>query len=62
MLGNELTAVQELETTTRSLVSAGKGILAADESHPTIEKRFRQIGIGSTKKHGGPPGAGSHVA
>lgn len=38
----------ELESVARSLVAAGKGILAADESTPTIEKRFRGIGLEST--------------
>ncbi len=37
--------VKELETTTRALVAPGKGILAADESHGTIEKRFQTIGL-----------------
>jgi fructose-bisphosphate aldolase, class I len=37
-----------LENTARALVSEGKGILAADESFPTIEKRFLSIGISST--------------
>lgn len=42
------TSLHELEATTRLLVAAGKGILAADESHPTIKKRFEQIGVEST--------------
>jgi fructose-bisphosphate aldolase class I len=29
-----------LISTARALVAPGKGILAADESHPTIAKRF----------------------
>ncbi len=33
----------------KSLVSPGKGILAADESAPTIEKRFKGIGVASTE-------------
>jgi len=41
----------ELESVARSLVSAGKGILAADESAPTIEKRFRTIRIESTEEN-----------
>jgi fructose-bisphosphate aldolase class I len=41
---------QKLETTTQSLVSEGKGILAADESFPTIQKRFDQINLVSTKE------------
>ncbi len=38
----------ELQSTIEDLVQEGKGILAADESHPTIAKRFAQYGIEST--------------
>ncbi|MHB1100947.1 MAG: class I fructose-bisphosphate aldolase [Burkholderiales bacterium] len=38
----------ELQSTIEDLVQDGKGILAADESHPTIAKRFAQYGIEST--------------
>lgn len=38
----------ELEATARALLSPGKGLLAADESLPTIEKRFGALGIAST--------------
>ena len=37
------------EFTARALVAPGKGILAADESFPTIEKRFKALGIASTE-------------
>lgn len=37
--------VQEMEGTALALVARGKGILAADESTSTIEKRFRSHGI-----------------
>jgi fructose-bisphosphate aldolase, class I len=37
-----------LESLARALVSPGKGILAADESHPTIAKRFAALGIENT--------------
>ncbi|MGE5174335.1 MAG: class I fructose-bisphosphate aldolase [Betaproteobacteria bacterium] len=40
----------ELEATARSLVAKGKGLLAADESFPTIEKRFAALGIPSTEE------------
>jgi fructose-bisphosphate aldolase, class I len=40
----------ELETTARALVAPGKGILAADESFPTIEKRFKSIDVESTEE------------
>jgi fructose-bisphosphate aldolase class I len=41
----------ELETTIRDMVQAGKGILAADESAPTIAKRFAAIGVESTEEN-----------
>ena len=40
---------QELQETARALVAPGKGILAADESTGTIEKRFKSIGVESTE-------------
>ncbi|MFY9943472.1 MAG: class I fructose-bisphosphate aldolase [Desulfobacterales bacterium] len=39
-----------LETIARRLVAPGKGILAADESTPTIQKRFEAIGVDSTEE------------
>jgi fructose-bisphosphate aldolase class I len=44
-------AVHELETVARSLVAPGKGILAADESGPTIEKRFQSVNVLSTAEN-----------
>jgi fructose-bisphosphate aldolase, class I len=41
--------MSELNEIARALVAPGKGILAADESHGTIKKRFDSIGIGSTE-------------
>ncbi len=41
----------ELESTARALVDRGKGILAADESHPTIAKRFKGINVESTEEN-----------
>lgn len=38
----------DLQATALELVAPGKGILAADESGPTIEKRFKAIGVPST--------------
>ena len=38
-----------LVSVARQLVAAGKGILAADESSPTIKKRFNTIGVESTE-------------
>jgi fructose-bisphosphate aldolase class I len=43
--------MSELETTARALVAPGKGILAADESAPTIEKRFKSIDVPSTEEN-----------
>lgn len=42
---NELTAIS------KALVARGKGILAADESLPTIEKRFRSVNLPSTEEN-----------
>lgn len=41
----------ELETIARQMVAPGKGILAADESSPTIKKRFDSIGVDSTEEN-----------
>ena len=41
----------ELIATARAMVAPGKGILAADESHGTIKKRFDGIGIENTEDH-----------
>ncbi len=40
-----------LQTIVEALVQPGKGILAVDESSPTIEKRFKAIGVESTQEH-----------
>jgi fructose-bisphosphate aldolase, class I len=42
--------VEQLENTALQLVAPGKGILAADESFGTIEKRFKAVGIESTEE------------
>src|SRR5947207_5294982 len=42
-----------LESTVKSLLASGKGILAADESFPTIEKRFKALNISSTEENRG---------
>jgi fructose-bisphosphate aldolase class I len=42
---------KELETTAWFLVSEDKGILAADESLPTIQKRFAALNIESTEEN-----------
>ncbi len=40
----------ELEATARAMVARGKGILAIDESMPTIKKRFDTINVESTEE------------
>jgi fructose-bisphosphate aldolase class I len=40
----------QMQTTARALVARGKGILAADESTGTIEKRFKSVGTASTEE------------
>lgn len=44
-----MTTAQTLQQTARALVSKGRGILAADESFPTIAKRFKSINVESTE-------------
>ena len=41
----------KLEDVARALVAPHKGILAADESSGTIEKRFKSIGVASTEEN-----------
>jgi fructose-bisphosphate aldolase, class I len=49
MKGEELLmSAQELENTANLLVARGKGILAIDESLPSIKKRFDSIEVAST--------------
>jgi fructose-bisphosphate aldolase class I len=38
-----------IESTVQALLAPGKGLLAADESFPTIGKRFQELGIVSTE-------------
>ena len=40
-----------LESTAQALLTSGKGLLAADESFPTIEKRFKDFNIPSTEEN-----------
>lgn len=44
-------SAQELEQTAAAMVAKGKGILAIDESFPTIQKRFDSINIESTEEN-----------
>ena len=41
----------ELQATVKALVESGKGLLAADESNPTIAKRFKPIGAEPTEEN-----------
>lgn len=41
----------ELEATAKAMVAKGKGILAIDESTPTIKKRFDTINVESTEEN-----------
>jgi fructose-bisphosphate aldolase, class I len=60
----------ELEPIARAIVAPGKGILAADESFPTIEKRFKSIEVESTEDNRRAyremlfttPGIGEHIS
>lgn len=46
-----MSTTADLDKTITDLVVPGKGILAADESHPTIAKRFQGIGLESTEEN-----------
>src|SRR5262245_20377198 len=43
-------ATGRLQETARALVAPGKGILAADESHATIGRRFEPLGIANSEE------------
>ncbi len=43
--------LNELETTISDMVQKGRGVLAADESAPTIAKRFKAINLESTEEY-----------
>jgi fructose-bisphosphate aldolase, class I len=47
----EVTMGSELQATIQAMVQHGKGILAADESAPTIAKRFKAISLESTEEN-----------
>src|SRR4029453_16599605 len=42
--------LHDIEPTARALVADGKGILAADETVPTLTKRFDALGIPATEQ------------
>ena len=43
--------IDELKSVAKAIVANQKGVLAADESNPTIKKRFDTIGLESTEEH-----------
>lgn len=45
-----MSIAEELQITISDLVQTGKGILAADESLPTITKRFKAVGVECTEE------------
>ncbi|MHB8520436.1 MAG: class I fructose-bisphosphate aldolase [Limisphaerales bacterium] len=45
------TRIPTIESTVNKLLVSGKGILAADESSPTIEKRFQALNISCTEEN-----------
>jgi len=46
-----MSTFEELQATIAGMVQKGKGILAADESHPTMAKRFKPIDVESTEEN-----------
>ncbi len=62
--------MSDLASTARAMVAPGRGILAADESSPTIKKRFDSIGVESTEENRRAyrdmlfttPGLGDHIS
>jgi len=40
-----------MKSTVTALLASGKGLLAADESFPTIEKRFKALNVSSTEEN-----------
>ncbi|MFA6106285.1 MAG: class I fructose-bisphosphate aldolase [Patescibacteria group bacterium] len=62
--------IQKLKATAKAMVAPGKGILAADESTATIEKRFAKINVPSTEDNRRryremlftTPGLNSHIS
>src|SRR5437762_13705681 len=61
---------QEMEITAKALVASGKGLLAADESSGTSEKRFQSVGVPSNEANRaayremlfGTPGLGQFIS
>jgi len=51
MTGAKMNKTSALASTVHALLAPGKGLLAADESFPTIGKRFDELGIPSTSEN-----------
>src|SRR5919205_3524855 len=45
---NGIPHVEELTETARAMTEPGRGILAADESHPTMNSRLKKVGLEGT--------------
>ena len=43
--------IDELKSVATTIVAKPKGLLAADESNPTIKKRFDSVGVESTEEN-----------
>lgn len=62
--------IEVLEETAQAMVAPGKGILAMDESHSTIGKRFAAVGLENTEENRRAyremllttPGLGEHIS
>ena len=44
-------SIEELEIVAQAMVAPGKGIIAIDESHGTIKKRFDSVGVPNTEEN-----------
>ena len=63
-------SIEELESNANTLVAPGKGILAADESFPTIAKRLASVGVQTSEERRRTyrqmlftvPGLGDHIS
>jgi fructose-bisphosphate aldolase class I len=61
---------KQMEETARAMVAPGKGLLAIDESFPTIKKRFDSVGVESSEENRRAyrellitaPGGGEHIS
>ena len=54
--------IDELKSVANAIVARQKGVLAADESSPTIKKRFDTIQVESTEENRRPTSAAASRA